>query len=65
MNITKIWNGVSFLIEAMYYETPIIVFINPSLSKTFGMQFNGGIYCLDDTNDEMYSNIEKTENFRF
>lgn len=56
---------MSFLIEAMYYETPIIVFINPSLSKTFGMQFNGGIYCLDDTNDEMYSNIEKTENFRF
>lgn len=62
LNITKIWNSMSSLIEAMYYETPIIESINPNLSKTFEMQFNGGMYCLDDTNDELYSNIEKMEN---
>lgn len=62
VNVTKNWNGMSSLIEAMYYETPIIVSVNPNLSKTFGMQFDGGLYCVDDTNAELYSKIEKMKN---
>lgn len=61
VNVTKNWNGMSSLIEAMYYETPIIVSVNPNLSKTFGVQFDGGLYCADDTNAELYSKIEKME----
>lgn len=61
VNVTKNWNGMSSLIEAMYYETPIIVSVNPNLVKTFGMQFNGGVYCSDDTSSELYSKIEKME----
>ena len=62
VNVTKNWNGMSSLIEAMYYETPIIVSVNPNLSKTFGKRFDGGFYCADDTNAELYSKIEKMEN---
>lgn len=62
VNVTKNWNGMSSLIEAMYYETPIIVSVNPNLSKTFGKRFDGGLYCADDTNAELYSKIEKMEN---
>lgn len=61
VNVTKNWNGMSSLIEAMYYETPIIVSVNPNLSKTFGVQFDGGLYCADDTNAELYSKIENME----
>lgn len=56
---------MSSLIEAMYYETPIIVSVNPNLSKTLGMQFGGGLYCTDDTNTELYSKIEKMEYLNF
>lgn len=61
VNVTKNWNGMSSLIEAMYYETPIIVSTNPNLIKTFGAEFDGGFYCLDDMRSELYSKIERME----
>lgn len=61
VNVTKNWNGMSSLIEAMYYETPIIVSTNPNLIKTFGVEFGGGFYCSDDTRAELYSKIERME----
>lgn len=63
VNVTKNWNGMSSLIEAMYYETPIIVSVNPNLIKTLGRNFKGGLYCSDDTDEELYRKIEKIEAF--
>ncbi|MCI8659816.1 MAG: glycosyltransferase [Lachnospiraceae bacterium] len=49
VNTTEGWNGMSSLIEAMYYDTPVIIVPNPNIIKTFGNQCDFGVYCKKDT----------------
>lgn len=53
VNTTKYWNGMSSLIEAMYYNTPVITIPNPSIRETFGENCDFGVYCENDTEEEI------------
>lgn len=57
VNTTEGWNGMSSLIEAMYYNTPVIIVPNPNIQKTFGDQCNFGVYCKNDTSEEILKAI--------
>lgn len=56
VNTTPKWSAFSASVEAMYFYTPIIVPQYEEFVKTFGENFEGGIYC--DYNDDLSQKIE-------
>ena len=59
VNTTPIWNGMSSLIETMYYDTPIIIIPNPNFIKTFGEVCDFGYYCKSGDDIELINVLEK------
>lgn len=56
VNTTPKWSAFSASVEAMYFYNPVIVPSYEEFVKTFGENFNGGIYC--NNNDNLAEKIE-------
>lgn len=65
VNTTKNWNGMSSLIEAMYYDTPIIITPNPNIIKTFGEICDFGFYCKSGSYTELITALENFQALTF
>ena len=57
INITENWNGMSSLIETMYYNTPIIVVPNKNTIHMFGKKCKCGYYCTNNSQNELLKAI--------
>jgi glycosyltransferase involved in cell wall biosynthesis len=49
VNTTPKWSAFSASIEAMYFYTPVIVPSYEEFTKTFGIDFKGGVFCNDNS----------------
>lgn len=60
VNVTDEWNGMSSLIEAMYYYTPIIIVPNANITKFFGTNNNKkyGYWCQDSSLESLIKGLE-------
>lgn len=60
VNTVEEWNGMSSIIEAMYFYTPIIVVPNPNLLEMFGCDEMIGYYCNKNSCTELVNALNLT-----
>lgn len=65
VNVTEEWNGMSSLIECMYYNSPIIVVPNENTFETFGEKCDFGYYLKNNCCDEIKKALDYIENCNF
>lgn len=53
VNTTKGWAGISSVVEAMYFGTPIITTNYPEFYRVFGEIWDCGRYCLPEDVDDL------------
>ena len=65
INVTEEWNGMSSIIETMYYNTPIIVMPNENTIETFGENCDFGCYLKKNDCIEIKEALYKIEKCDF
>lgn len=65
VNVTKDWNGISSIIEAMYYCTPIVLCPNPDTLEMFGETCLFGKYINSDSPEELCEAIKYIQQMSF
>lgn len=61
-NTTENWIAASSIIEAMYWQLPVIINPTEDIYKTFGKNIEFGYYCCSNKVQDIYENICKLEN---
>ena len=59
VNTTENWMGASSIIEAMYWQTPVIINPTSDIIKTFGNNIEFGFYCYRNDPNEILKYIDK------
>lgn len=61
VNTQTLLGGASSIIEVMHYGVPVIVTETPDMDRLLGKDAAFGLYCRENSEDEILSSIEKIE----
>ena len=61
VNTQTMLGGASSIIEVLHYGLPVLVTETPDLDKLLGTNIDFGVYCQENSVEDVYQSIEKIE----